>query len=776
MEVRAHALVGAAFVELRAPWGHARDVLDAVASSARAASGADPATSASAWDLRTELRAAVAGAIELASGTLGWFAVAALAYRVAISLLLVVAALGAFGPGTPRAVLAAIGAVLAGNVVLLAGASTGRYRRLLRSRELLAVDLLVTAGLNLWATALLPHGTLVLSGRDVVWGYTFGLVSFWTGMRGPKLGAVLVANAMGLELAMVAINGAVMDVAGLRHYLARLAWLISAYSLALLIMVLARHGALMAWAEGLRAGREAERAQALRALHDTVLQTLARLAQLAVATDRAAERRLDEIREIALDEANRLRVAFRLQDTRAGASGGLAAGLEALAQRFGLLGLRVELETSGLGGLGDRGARPGHTLDATLPPEAVEALVQAAAEALTNVHKHSGVSLATLRAARLRAGVEVVIQDRGRGFDPSRTALGLGLAHSVVDRMEEAGGSAAVWARQGEGTRIRLAVPTRPPAVPWALSYLPGGGRLAAPAETPSKGPGPAGSSGVLVGRALGWCLMAALAWFLVVDVALAAGLGGAIPGVAGWLADDARISWLIASFVLGWMVICLARRWVSLAAEAGLRAGREVERAQALRDLHDTVLATLTGLAQRAELAQQPAEERLREIRAIALGQAGRLRAALRRQDQDARSHVPTPGGAVIGLTSELRALVQEFRELGVRVELVNAGLDADAGPPLAVVQALVAATRDALRRVCEQAGLASAVVRVAAAPAAAEVVVRDRGSGPALGEQAGGPELAAALACRMREVGGSAELWSRSGHGTRVRLRWEG
>jgi len=771
MEGRAHALFGAAVVELRAPWGHARDVLDAVAGNARAASGADPATSAGAWDLRTELRTAVAGAIELASGTLGWFAVAALAYRVLISPLLVAAALGAFGRGAPRAVLAAIGAVLAGNLVLLAGASSGRFRRLLRSREFLGVDLLVTAGLNLWATALLPHGTLFLSGRDVVWGYTFGVVAFWTGMRGPKLGAALVASSVGLELAMVAINGAVLDVAGLRHYLARVAWLISAYGLALLIMVLARRGALMAWAEGLRAGREAERARALRALHDTVLQTLARLAQLAVATDRAAERRLDEIREIALGEADRLRVALRLQDTRAGASGGLAAGLEALAQRFGLLGLRVELETSGLG---DRGARPGTALDATLPPGTVEALVMAAAEALTNVHKHGGVSLATLRAARSRAGVEVVIQDRGKGFDPCRTALGFGLAHSVVARMEEAGGSAEVWARHGAGTRIRLAVPSRPPAGPRAFPHPRGGGGLAAPAEAPSKGPGPAGSSDVLVGRALSWCSMAALAWFLVVDVALAAGLRGITPDVAGWMADDARISWLIASFVLGWMVIRLARRGVSLAAGAGLRAGREVERAQALRDLHDTVLATLTGLAQRAGLAQQPAEERLREVRAIALGQAGKLRAALRRQDQDVRSQVPTPGGAASGLAGELWALVQEFRELGVRVELVNPELDANL--PIAVVQALVAAARDALRRVCEQAGLASAVVRVAADSAAVEVVVRDRGSGPALHEQAGGPELAAAIDCRMREAGGSAELWSRTGHGTRVRLRWEG
>jgi signal transduction histidine kinase len=382
----------------------------------------------------------VASADALASRTLSWFVVAALAYRVALTPILIAGAIGNGRREVPLSLLATMGAVFSGDLVLLLGVLAGRFRRLLGSNVFLVVDLCVTVALNLWATSVLQRGTFFLPGRDIVWGYTFGVVAFWTGLRGARAGAVLVAGGALLELVMARLNGAGFDFTGAMEYLARLAWLVSAFVLPLVIMALAHQGARVAVAEGLRAGREAERAQTLRALHDTVLQTLEGLALQAASEHRPAEERLREVRAAALQQARELRTALDRDTQRT--QDGLASSLQTLICEYHGRGLQVELVAV--------------ELDAEPPASITEALVGTVREALTNVGKHAGVRYAVVRAASSAAGVEVVVRDQGRGFDPAVSTEGYGLTHSIKERMVLVGGRAEVWSAPGRGTRIRL--------------------------------------------------------------------------------------------------------------------------------------------------------------------------------------------------------------------------------------------------------------------------------------------------------------------------------
>jgi signal transduction histidine kinase len=127
------------------------------------------------------------------------------------------------------------------------------------------------------------------------------------------------------------------------------------------------------------------------------------------------------------------------------------------------LGLRVEYHFAGL--------------PDNLPRTVVEALRRAGAEALSNVAAHAGTTRARLTATATvpatagdaatagdteqdsRTVVAVAVVDQGKGFDPTTTDLGYGIRHSIIGRMTEIGGVAAVDSHPGEGTRVDLRWP-----------------------------------------------------------------------------------------------------------------------------------------------------------------------------------------------------------------------------------------------------------------------------------------------------------------------------
>lgn len=89
-----------------------------------------------------------------------------------------------------------------------------------------------------------------------------------------------------------------------------------------------------------------------------------------------------------------------------------------------------------------------------LPPDVVEALTLATAEAVRNVQLHAGAARAYIAVAKQGRGVVVSVTDHGPGFDPDTTRL-RGSQSSILERMEGVGGSAEVTSGPS-GTRVNV--------------------------------------------------------------------------------------------------------------------------------------------------------------------------------------------------------------------------------------------------------------------------------------------------------------------------------
>jgi signal transduction histidine kinase len=86
-------------------------------------------------------------------------------------------------------------------------------------------------------------------------------------------------------------------------------------------------------------------------------------------------------------------------------------------------------------------------------------IVAAAREAMANAARHSGTKEMDLYAEIRNDGVQVNVRDRGRGFDAAAVATG-GIAHSIVRRIEDAGGIANIRSAPGFGTDVSLFMPS----------------------------------------------------------------------------------------------------------------------------------------------------------------------------------------------------------------------------------------------------------------------------------------------------------------------------
>jgi signal transduction histidine kinase len=102
--------------------------------------------------------------------------------------------------------------------------------------------------------------------------------------------------------------------------------------------------------------------------------------------------------------------------------------------------------------------------DTDLSPDREAAAFRIAQEAVYNALRHAVATRITVRLTRRRhpapaPALVLDVGDDGRGFDPATAALdGLGLA-SMRERAHEAGGSLAICAAPGQGTRVRLTLP-----------------------------------------------------------------------------------------------------------------------------------------------------------------------------------------------------------------------------------------------------------------------------------------------------------------------------
>jgi signal transduction histidine kinase len=175
-----------------------------------------------------------------------------------------------------------------------------------------------------------------------------------------------------------------------------------------------------------------------------------------------------------------------------------------------------------------------------------------------------------------------------------------------------------------------------------------------------------------------------------------------------------------------------------------------ERERNRQYRLLHDSALQALEGVL----ATWGTSDER---IRSHVRRETTRLRRVL---SDDVRDDAT--------LVESLHHLVDEFDAL--RIELVADEIAHE--PAREVADALREATREALRNVAKHAGTSRAVVRCANAPEAVEIVIRDHGCGFEQSSTLMGFGMSSSIVARLAERGGSADIWSATGRGTRVTL----
>jgi two-component system, NarL family, sensor kinase len=202
---------------------------------------------------------------------------------------------------------------------------------------------------------------------------------------------------------------------------------------------------------------DVERRRIAADLHDGAVQDLAGIAySLDVAATQASTTPRAEIGEllrhaarVARDSMRQLRSLLveiyppNLHDT------GLEAAIEDLLAPLRRRGIGAELETDGIG---------------RLPTESEQLIFRTAQEALRNVADHAGASQVTVSLERRNGTVVALIRDDGEGFDPAAAAarrekghFGLAL---LVDRANDLGGRLAIESKPGEGTEIRLEIPS----------------------------------------------------------------------------------------------------------------------------------------------------------------------------------------------------------------------------------------------------------------------------------------------------------------------------
>jgi signal transduction histidine kinase len=198
---------------------------------------------------------------------------------------------------------------------------------------------------------------------------------------------------------------------------------------------------------------ERERRRLARVLHDHLQQVLvAAKLQVDIARrrpDKASQTmgRIEQLLDESIEVSRTLTVELSPPILY---EAGFGAALKWLADWFNQRhGLQVAVETES---------------DAEPQREVLRiALFHAARELLFNIVKHAGVKTATMRLARVDdRSIELVVEDRGRGFDASgglggkNTGFGL---FSIQERMSLMACSLEVCSQPGDGTRVRISAP-----------------------------------------------------------------------------------------------------------------------------------------------------------------------------------------------------------------------------------------------------------------------------------------------------------------------------
>ena len=202
------------------------------------------------------------------------------------------------------------------------------------------------------------------------------------------------------------------------------------------------------------AGQELERKRLARELHDetgqaltSILLGLRSIEESSKETARAPRGRARAARDRGRDAARRPSPRRRAQP-KALDDFGLVPALERLAETFAE---QTDVDVHLQAVLGqDR-----------LPAEIETALYRIVQEALTNVVKHAQASTVSVVLTRKGQSVVAVVEDDGRGFDPTQTRdEGLGLV-GMRERIALLDGRVTVESSERGGTTVVVEVPVR---------------------------------------------------------------------------------------------------------------------------------------------------------------------------------------------------------------------------------------------------------------------------------------------------------------------------
>ena len=99
-------------------------------------------------------------------------------------------------------------------------------------------------------------------------------------------------------------------------------------------------------------------------------------------------------------------------------------------------------------------------LTSRLDPRVETTIYRVIQEALTNVAKHADADEASVTVRETDESVEVIVQDKGKGFARERLSKGVGL-FSMEERVRAIGGKLNIVTEPGKGTRIQFHIPLR---------------------------------------------------------------------------------------------------------------------------------------------------------------------------------------------------------------------------------------------------------------------------------------------------------------------------
>jgi signal transduction histidine kinase len=324
----------------------------------------------------------------------------------------------------------------------------------------MVADVAICAGLILASGLVFEEGAIVSGRPFFATGYPLSAPLLWGAVRGPIAGAITAlvlafAHLVSRPLNGVALSeldpGQVQNVTG-----AMLNYLVAGVAVGLVARLLQRSAAEVRRAneetlqERERTARLAERESLARAIHDSVLQSLAlvhkRGKELAK-EDSISSEEVDRLAELARDQEQELR-ALILRDP--------------VEPPVGRASLRDALESEARATVEAR-VRVSSTGPIWMSRHAVEELQAAVHQGLENVAQHARATHATVFAEEEGGVVTVTIRDDGIGFNYDEQELvrdsKLGILRSMKGRAEELGGQMRVTSAPGKGTEIEFRIP-----------------------------------------------------------------------------------------------------------------------------------------------------------------------------------------------------------------------------------------------------------------------------------------------------------------------------